>query len=99
MTIVKDDARVVNKLEASLTDNARVIIYGCHMLIVQATGGSNWQLIYPYSPVACSNYADLNPELVTFHIMDEVHDKSHVTQEKPWFQCYQTFSPFSVPSL
>jgi hypothetical protein len=24
--------------EASLTDNARVIIYSCHMLIVQATG-------------------------------------------------------------
>ncbi len=38
MTIVNDDARVVNKLEASLTDNARVVIYDRHMFIVQATG-------------------------------------------------------------
>jgi hypothetical protein len=37
MTIVNDDSRVVNKLEASLTDNARVIIKDCHMFIVQAT--------------------------------------------------------------
>ncbi len=38
MTIVKDDSRVVNKLKASLTDNARVIIYDLHMFIVQTTG-------------------------------------------------------------
>jgi hypothetical protein len=38
MTIVNDDSTVVNKLEASLTDDARVIIYDCHMFIVQATG-------------------------------------------------------------
>jgi hypothetical protein len=37
MTIVNDDSRVVNKLEASLTDNARVVIYDRHMFIVQAT--------------------------------------------------------------
>jgi hypothetical protein len=37
MTIVNDNSRVVNKLEASLTDDARVIIYDRHMLIVQAT--------------------------------------------------------------
>ncbi len=36
MTIINDDSRVVNKLEASLTDDARVIIYDCHMFIVQA---------------------------------------------------------------
>ncbi len=35
--IVNDDARVINKLEASLTDDARVIIYNRHMFIVQAT--------------------------------------------------------------
>jgi len=40
MTIVNDDSRVVNKLEVSLTDNARVVIYDCHMFIVQATGSS-----------------------------------------------------------
>ncbi len=38
MMIVNDDARVINKLEASLTDDARVIIYDHHMFIVQATG-------------------------------------------------------------
>ncbi len=38
MTIVNDDSRVVNKIETSLTDDARVAIYDCHMVIVQATG-------------------------------------------------------------
>jgi hypothetical protein len=38
MSIVIDNSRVVNKLEASLTDNAIVIIYDRHMFIVQATG-------------------------------------------------------------
>jgi hypothetical protein len=38
MTIVNDDSRVINKLEASLTDDARVVIYDRHMLTVQATG-------------------------------------------------------------
>jgi hypothetical protein len=32
MTIVNDDSRVVNKLEASLTDDARVFIYDCHII-------------------------------------------------------------------
>ncbi len=40
ITIVNYDARVINKLEASLTDDARVIIYDHHMFIVQATGES-----------------------------------------------------------
>ncbi len=38
MLIVNDDSRVVNKLEASLTDDARVVIYDRHMFIVQVTG-------------------------------------------------------------
>jgi hypothetical protein len=38
MMIVNDDSRVVNKLEASLTDDVRVVIYDHHMFIVQATG-------------------------------------------------------------
>jgi len=37
MMSVNDDPRVVNKLEASLTDDARVVIYDRHMFIVQAT--------------------------------------------------------------
>jgi hypothetical protein len=38
MTIINDDSRVVNKLEASVTDDDRVIIYNRYMFIVQATG-------------------------------------------------------------
>jgi hypothetical protein len=38
MTIINDDSRVVNKLEASLTDDAKVAIYDRHMFIVEATG-------------------------------------------------------------
>ena len=47
ITIINDDSRVVNKLENSLTDDTRVIIYDCHMFIVKATDGKSWQLIYP----------------------------------------------------
>ena len=38
MTIVNDDSRVITKLETSLTDDARVVIYDHHMFIAQATG-------------------------------------------------------------
>ncbi len=51
MTIVNDDSRVVNKLEASLTDNARVVIYDRHMFIVQATGHFTLQLLIRRSVV------------------------------------------------
>ncbi len=37
ITIVNDDSRIVKKLESSLTDDARVIIYDRHMFIVKAT--------------------------------------------------------------
>ncbi len=37
MTIINDDSSIINKLEASLTDDARVIVYECHMFIAQAT--------------------------------------------------------------
>jgi hypothetical protein len=38
LTIVNDYSMVINKLEASLTDDTRFVIYNCHMFIVQATG-------------------------------------------------------------
>ncbi len=37
ITIINDDSRVVNKLEASLTDDSSVVIFDRHMFIVQAT--------------------------------------------------------------
>jgi hypothetical protein len=37
MMIINDISSIINKLGASLTDNARVVIYALHMLIVQAT--------------------------------------------------------------
>ncbi len=36
--IINEDAKVINKFEASLTDDARVVIYDRHMFIVQAKG-------------------------------------------------------------
>jgi hypothetical protein len=37
ITIVNDNSNVINKLETSLTDYARVVNYDRHMFIVQAT--------------------------------------------------------------
>jgi hypothetical protein len=37
ITIVNDNSRGVNKLETSLTDDARVVVYTHHMFIIQAT--------------------------------------------------------------
>ncbi len=37
ITIINDNSSVVNKLETSLIDDARVIIYDRHLFIVQAT--------------------------------------------------------------
>jgi hypothetical protein len=39
--MVNDDSSAVNKLEASLTDDARVAIYDLRMFIVQATDDAN----------------------------------------------------------
>ncbi len=36
--MVNEDSSVINKVETSLTDDARVVIYNCHMFIVEATG-------------------------------------------------------------
>jgi hypothetical protein len=41
ITIVNDDPSVINKLETSLIDDGRVVIYDHHMFIVQATGISS----------------------------------------------------------
>jgi hypothetical protein len=38
ITIINYDSSTVNKFRASLTDDARVIIYDRQMFIVQATG-------------------------------------------------------------
>ena len=50
ITIVNDNSKVVNKLETSLTDDASVVIYDCHMFIVQATGG-NLPTVAPNSSI------------------------------------------------
>jgi hypothetical protein len=38
VTIINYASSGINKLKASLNDNARVVIYDRHMFIVQATG-------------------------------------------------------------
>jgi hypothetical protein len=48
MTIVNDDSSVIKKLGASLTDDARVIIYNRHMFIAQ-----------DFSPQACDTESSI----------------------------------------
>ena len=57
MTIVNDDSRVITKLETSLTDDARVIIYDRHMFIVQAAA---WVL-----SMFCNFYLEKNNSTAT----------------------------------
>ncbi len=45
VTIINYTSSGVNKLKASLNDDARVVIYNRHMFIVQATGGKILQKI------------------------------------------------------
>ncbi len=46
--IVNNDSSIINKFEASLTDEARVIIYDCHIFIVQATEWSPLLMVDSY---------------------------------------------------
>ncbi len=55
--IVNDDSRVINKLETSLTNDARVVIYDRHMFIVQATD-VNFQIKLVY--VRCQKKDNVN---------------------------------------
>jgi hypothetical protein len=48
MKIVNDDSRVVNKLEASLTDDNGVIIYDRHMFIAQATDVPTFKVFFVF---------------------------------------------------
>ncbi len=43
ITIVNDNSSIIKKLETSLIDDARVIVYDRHMFIVQATGLTRWK--------------------------------------------------------
>jgi hypothetical protein len=43
--LVNDDSSIVNKLETSLIDDARVVIYDCHMFIVQVYGALHFTLM------------------------------------------------------
>ena len=47
ITIINDDSRVINKLETSVTDDARFIIYEHHMFIVQATDSQGLSMFKP----------------------------------------------------
>jgi hypothetical protein len=38
--IINDDSSIINKLETSLIENARVVIYECQMFIFHNTGSS-----------------------------------------------------------
>ncbi len=51
MMIINDDSRIINKLETSVTDNARVVIY---KIIIYAHSGS----CLHYKPVTIVIYAN-----------------------------------------
>jgi hypothetical protein len=53
MTIINYASSIINKLEALLTDDARVIIFNRHVLIVQATS-----LMFAIKTGAISNGAN-----------------------------------------
>ncbi len=61
MTIINDDSRVVNKLEASLIDDARVVIYNRHMFIVQAT-----EVLHSGKEEPCSKRLDKGPNTLAY---------------------------------
>ncbi len=46
MTIVNDDSKIINKLEAPLTDDAGVVICDHHMFKVQTLGVNNRKHIF-----------------------------------------------------
>jgi hypothetical protein len=45
ITIINDDSSIINKIDASLTDDARVVIYDRHMFIVLAPGVSDVKIL------------------------------------------------------
>jgi hypothetical protein len=45
--ILNDNSSIVNKLETSLIDDTRVVIYYHHMFIVQATGSLQFAFVLP----------------------------------------------------
>jgi hypothetical protein len=45
--IINDNSSTANKLETSLIDNARIVIYYHHMFIVQATGSLPFTFVLP----------------------------------------------------
>ncbi len=47
MMIINYSSSVINKLDALLTDDARVIIYDRHVFIVQATEGDKRSKEFP----------------------------------------------------
>jgi hypothetical protein len=46
VTIVNYATSSINKLRASLNDDARVVIYDRHMFIAQATRPESWPIFY-----------------------------------------------------
>jgi hypothetical protein len=53
ITIINDDSSVIDKLETSLIENARVVIYIHHMFIAQATGVCNLIMCINISAFSC----------------------------------------------
>jgi hypothetical protein len=62
-TVINDDSSIINKFEASLADDARVIIYDCHRFIVQATEHNSFKVVELPTTNLCSVLNDSFPVL------------------------------------
>ncbi len=60
--IVNDGSRVVSKLETSLTEDAGVVIYDCHMFMVQDTG-QLCQLGYLNKDATMARWSQITPKV------------------------------------
>jgi hypothetical protein len=81
--IVNYASRGINKLKASLNDDARVIIYDRHMFIVQASGVT---------------FGSLTSTETGCDVVKESSSRAGITMSKKnWIRCYKTFlAPMSV---
>jgi hypothetical protein len=72
ITIINNDSRVINKLETSRTDDARVVIYDRHRFIEKATGGSTvpryvLQLIFTEKSQNCCKLNNILKNMKTWN--------------------------------
>jgi hypothetical protein len=86
MTIVNEDSRVVTKLGTSLTDDARVIIYDCHMFTVKATGVTDEKIAEQFLNYFVTSFPVAQPEVLVhfFTNCDVIYASSGYCVHQPF---------------